>query len=281
VSDLGPISLVVVDHYGLSADWEDLVGATGVRMVVVDDLADRPHRCDVLIDPTIGRTVADRVPQLLDSATVQLLGPMYALLRPEFDDMVPRLRDGRVESLLVFLGGATSSELLEPLVETLELMGPECPRTTIVLGDAFVGGTLIHARADSMPGVTILDRTADMPGLLTMADLAIGATGGAQWERCAAGVPTLTVQTARNQAPDVAAFERLGATRHLGRLEEMTADTWLEALRWAMANSDAVAAMSAAAASLVADRATAWEAASELIVGSASTTPERLEGKGP
>jgi UDP-2,4-diacetamido-2,4,6-trideoxy-beta-L-altropyranose hydrolase len=271
VADLAPLQLTVVDHYGLSDQWERLVRDTTRRLVVVDDLADRPHLCDVLIDPTIAADSWDRYRGLLSPDTSRLLGPAYALLRPEFDAVTPRTRDGQVETLLVFLGGAASAADVIPLVDALAAAGSWGPTTTIVLGDAFVGPQEVHARSVGLDRLTVLDRTDDMPGLLAWADLAIGATGGAQWERCAAGVPTLTVLTADNQSHDAAAFERCGATWHLGRLSEMTETSWTHALQWAVKHPGAIAAMSAAAAGLVADRARAWEGARSTILGSAES----------
>lgn len=265
--DLCRADLVVVDHYGLAAPWERAAQDRADRIVVVDDLADRPHSCDVLLDPTIDEHPADRHAGLVADGTTLLLGPSYALLRPEFDDAVARHRDGHVRHLLVFLGGATSAGEVTPLLASVASLGTAAPITTVVLGDAFVGGDLVHAAAADVSAVTVLDRTNDMPGLLDQADLAIGATGGAQWERCATGVPTLTVLTADNQAHDADAFERVGATRHLGRLSEMTEGTWTAALERVLQEPQQVAAMSAAAAALLAERHQAWVAAVPLILG--------------
>jgi UDP-2,4-diacetamido-2,4,6-trideoxy-beta-L-altropyranose hydrolase len=279
LSDVGSADLVVVDHYGLSAEWEQAVQAEEARMVVVDDLADRPHSCDVLIDPTIDDRSADRYAGLVGARTVLLLGPSYALLRPEFEGVVPRHRTGIVHRLLVFLGGATSADDVIPLLSALARLGQRAPATTIVLGDAFVGRDRVHRATTNHPGITVLDRTDDMAGLLAEADLAIGATGGAQWERCATGVPTLTVLTAHNQAHDADAFERAGATRHLGRLSRMTDESWVAALDWALQDPQAVAAMSAAAAAVLADRQQAWEAAVPVIAGPRLDALARPEGR--
>src|SRR5690606_21980391 len=41
---------VVVDHYRLGAEWERALRSIAERVLAIDDLADRPHECDVLLD---------------------------------------------------------------------------------------------------------------------------------------------------------------------------------------------------------------------------------------
>jgi len=48
-------SWLVVDQYGLDAIWESqllasLAGAAPPRLLVIDDLADRPHQANLLLD---------------------------------------------------------------------------------------------------------------------------------------------------------------------------------------------------------------------------------------
>ena len=255
----GSARALLLDHYGLDASWEAAVGCPGLLTVVIDDLRDRPHECDVLIDPSVD---AGRVPGAdSGSHALLLLGPRYAPLSPAYDDVTPRRRTGRPRELLVFLGGGTGGRDLLPLLDSLDGLSMPLDRTTVVLGHAFTDRTLVHARALSVPGVTVLDSVDSMLPLLQSADLAIGAPGGAQWERCAVGVPTLTVLTHPNQARDCASFEAAGATRHLGDLRSMSVDHWRRALQASLADHAGLAAMGAAAASLVDGRQDAWEAA--------------------
>jgi len=268
LADVNDVDLLVVDSYQLSAAWEEIVRESVRRLVVIDDLADREHACDVLIDPTITDVSSDRhMESVVDTA--MFLGPKYALLDPAYDTLIPRERNGSIRSWLVYLGGATSEYDVLPLLSAFDAMHRPEVTMTLVLGRAFVGHDAVISAAESIGGVRILDWTDDMPALLTETDCAIGAPGGAQWERCALGVPTLTVLTTPNQKHDGAAFEAVGATRYLGPLASMTSKQWSSALDWAHSHPVEIRSMSLAASSVVADRQPAWASAVPLILGRA------------
>ncbi len=265
--DIGDVDLLVVDHYSLGASWERRIRDVVGRLVVIDDLADREHSCDVVIDPTLTNEGADRYRDLVDESTILFLGPAYVLLSPEYDRMTPRVRSGEIRSWLVYLGGATGSSDLEPLLAAFQELDTAGVSMTVVLGRAFVGADRVQEIVESMQQVSVVEWTDQMPRLLADADCAIGATGGAQWERCAAGLPTLTVLTADNQTHDAAAFEAAGATKHLGLLSSMTVKDWHSALTWAYSHPVAIAAMAHDAAAIVASRHTVWENAAYAIRG--------------
>ena len=268
IEAIGDVELLVVDHYRLGAAWENRVRGSIGRLVVIDDLANRPHSCDVLIDPTLDEVGSDRHAEAVVT-TARLLGPRFALLDPAYDSWKQRERHGQIRSWLVYLGGATCAADVIPLVTAFrEINSPGVTLTlTLVLGQAFVGAEEVRLLSDPLGGVWILDWTDQMPALLTEADCAIGAPGGAQWERCALGVPTLTVLTAENQEHDAQAFESAGTTRHLGPLAEMTVERWRSAFKWALANPDEVASMSQAATKITLHRGDAWRNASLIILG--------------
>ena len=83
-------SWLVVDHYGLDATWETrllagLAGDAAPRLLVIDDLADRPHQADLLLDQNVfGPDTEARYTVLVPAHCRQLLGPHYALLGPEY-----------------------------------------------------------------------------------------------------------------------------------------------------------------------------------------------------
>src|SRR3546814_10755293 len=44
---------VIVDHYALGAVWEEAVRKAARLTMAIDDLADRPHSCDLLLDQNL------------------------------------------------------------------------------------------------------------------------------------------------------------------------------------------------------------------------------------
>jgi len=271
IYETGDVELLVVDHYRLGVAWENTVRGSADRLVVIDDLADRPHSCDVLIDPTLAEVGSKRHAESVVTHA-RLLGPRFALLDPAYDSRKPRERRGLIRSWLVYLGGATSAADVIPLLTAFSDIGEPGVTLTLVLGRAFVGADEVRSAGEPLGGVWILDWTDQMPALLTEADCAIGAPGGAQWERCALGVPTLTVLTASNQEHDALAFEAAGATHQLGRLTDMTVQRWRSALEWAHSHPADIEAMSRAASAVVADKQDAWASAIPTILGTQGNT---------
>jgi len=76
--------------------------------MVIDDLANRPHDCDLLLDQNYYRDLEKRYQGLVPSECVMLIGPDYVLLRPEFTLARQRLkvRDGSIRRFLIFFWGS-------------------------------------------------------------------------------------------------------------------------------------------------------------------------------
>jgi len=193
---------VVIDHYGIDVHQEDLLHINGRRLVVIDDLADRKHRCDLLLDPGYGRR-REHYDSLVEGECATMVGPSNALVRPEFGaarqrSLGRRAKHGPVRRGLVSLGltdlGAVTHRVVQALIETL--------------GDIRLDVVLGHD-APSIPGLSqmsLTDRrlhlwvdTAEMASLMADADIAIGAGGSSVWERATVGLPTATVVLAENQ----------------------------------------------------------------------------------
>ena len=96
--------LIVVDHYALDARWEKMMRGRSAKILVIDDLADREHECDFLIDQNLQPSTQNRYIELAPSKCKFLIGTEYAILRPEFAHWAEknvRLSD----RLNIFFGG--------------------------------------------------------------------------------------------------------------------------------------------------------------------------------
>ncbi len=199
----GAIDLLVVDHYGLGAEFEQDCRNFARRILVVDDLADRAHDCDILVDQTFGREGSDYAGLVPESARL-LMGSHYALVRGQFLSKraaaIAR-RDGRpARNLLISLGGADPRNTTVALVDALAaagLLGDCC--VTVVAGPAAGGLEELRERAERLAGIRLLVGADDMATLTAEADVAIGAAGSSTWERCALGLPTVQLVIADNQ----------------------------------------------------------------------------------
>jgi UDP-2,4-diacetamido-2,4,6-trideoxy-beta-L-altropyranose hydrolase len=226
---IGPhmVDWLVVDHYALDQQWERTMRSHCQRLMVIDDLADRVHECDLLLDQNLGRTDADYRRLTPSSATI-FVGPRYALLRPEFsilrkESLVRRTRP-QLKHLLITLGGVDKNNVTGRVLDALthcEL--PSDLEISVVMGSRAPWLEKIKNSAVEMPCPTrILVNVENMSQLMTDSDLAICATGGTVWELCTLGLATCTLAIAKNQEAAAHALQTAGATQllTLHRLQE-------------------------------------------------------------
>jgi UDP-2,4-diacetamido-2,4,6-trideoxy-beta-L-altropyranose hydrolase len=211
------VDWLVVDHYGIDARWERTLRSACQRLLVIDDLADRPHDCDLLLDQSLGRVAADYAGLVPDKA-MALIGPSYALLRPEFaklrSESLARRVEPRLEHLLVTLGGVDKDNVTTRVLDAIDASAlPETVRITVVMGPHAPWIEAVRSRAGRMRQPTeVLVGVRDMARLMAESDLAIGAGGTTTWERCTLGLPTLTVVVAQNQQEVASRLASTGAT---------------------------------------------------------------------
>lgn len=219
---------LVTDHYALDAHWEQALRPACPRLLIIDDLADRAHAADLLLDQNLGRAARDHAAQLPATCHV-LAGPHYALLRDEFATARSRSLRHRqspvLKQLLISLGGADAQNLSGAVLQALQ--GSPLPadcRITVILGAANPWQQEIRALAVQMPWATeVKINVADMARHLASADLVIGAAGGSAWERCCLGVPSVLLIQADNQRAGTQALVEAGAALFAERPEDLAA----------------------------------------------------------
>jgi UDP-2,4-diacetamido-2,4,6-trideoxy-beta-L-altropyranose hydrolase len=200
LEDIGQADWMIVDHYGLDARWEKAVRTCAKNVFVIDDLADRAHDCDVLLDQNYYADMATRYDGLIPDTCTLLLGSRYALLRSEFHEhrktVVPR--DGAVRRLLVFFGGMDLANATSVALEAIARLDRHEIDIDIVIGSGHPARDAIQARCNELDARCHI-QTPHMAELMAAADLAIGAGGTATWERCALGLPAMALCVADNQ----------------------------------------------------------------------------------
>jgi UDP-2,4-diacetamido-2,4,6-trideoxy-beta-L-altropyranose hydrolase len=214
----GGIEWLIVDHYDLDIRWERQIRQFANKIMVIDDLANRPHDCDLLLDQNLRDNLEGRYENLLPKNCRKLLGPRYALLRPEFDRYRKSNmeRDGRVRRILIFFGGSDpTNETSKSLWAIRSLKMPEIA-LDVVAGASNPHREEIRSMCSAMPNTTYHCQVENMAELMAAADLAIGAGGTATWERCCLGLPSLSIVLAENQLESTAAVAAKGAAQFLG-----------------------------------------------------------------
>lgn len=207
---------LIVDHYALDARWERATRHACRNLMAIDDLADRPHECSVLLDQNLDRKADDYAPRVPSGCRL-LTGPRYALLRPEFAAHRRHCLDRRgarvLRHLLIAMGGMDAENVTTTVLDALTATAlPADCRISVVMGAQAPWLDTVRARASAMQRPTeVLIGVRNMAQLMCDSDLAIGATGGTAWERCCLGLPTVAIVLAVNQRGAAMALERSGA----------------------------------------------------------------------
>jgi len=202
---------LVVDHYALNVQWESALRRTAKSILAIDDIADRQHDCDLLLDPNFYSDMDIRYAGKVPAHCRQLLGPRYVLLRKEFADMhrTVKIRTGPVRRILVFFGGIDAPNHTGGTLEVLSKFTVNELKVDVVVGASHPKLQDIRTKCEAHD-FDLHVQTDRMAALMASADLAIGAGGSAIWERCCLGLPTLVFSTAKNQAKQVADVANAG-----------------------------------------------------------------------
>lgn len=209
---------LVVDHYGLEVKWERLLRPEVGRVFVIDDLANRPHDCDLLLDQNLYADMESRYTGLLPHHVRPLLGPRFALLRPEFRKARESLRkrDGTVKRILIFFGGVDLTQETEKALEALRQLNRPDIAIDVVVGCGNPRADDILTMCSNMPNVLFHRQVANMAELMARSDFSLGAGGTSHWERCCVGLPTAVTIVAANQSKTTRDLEAKGVLLALG-----------------------------------------------------------------
>ncbi len=196
---------VIVDHYALDYRWESLLRQTAKNILVIDDIADRRHNCDVLLDQNFYTDMNARYMGKVPNHCQLLLGPYYALLRDEFRQLHEQRKPhtGAVKRILIFFGGIDRDNHTTHAIKALDEIVSHDLHVDVVIGAQHTHRQQIESICADRKFFCHV-QTNQMAELMTVADLAIGAGGSTTWERCCLGLPTLTICTAENQRKQIA-----------------------------------------------------------------------------
>jgi len=246
VADIHP-DWLVVDHYALDERWEDRLASHVGNILVIDDLADRSHHCGILLDQNLQDR--NRYDELVSNQCRQLIGPRYALLRPEFSQAAALPKPNEKTRLNIFFGSTDPKGMT--IVALAGIRAIDDLAVDVVIGADNPHQQAIATACLDRKGTRLHVQPSNIAWLFSQADLALGAGGTASWERCCVGLPTLIVSVARNQRSGTEALARSGAAIDLGDMEAISPVIIEVATRALLADPARMAAMRTAAQALV------------------------------
>jgi UDP-2,4-diacetamido-2,4,6-trideoxy-beta-L-altropyranose hydrolase len=193
--------LIVIDHYGISAQWEKHVKSSiGCKQIAIDDLV-RNHSADLILDQTFGRQVKDY--RLSSPGSEVLVGSRYALLRPRFSELHSFLVRKEVNfehhKLLLTMGGVDKLNVTQDVLVALSCRTLPIHTTVLLNRDAPHFPSVASFCRKHKEWITHLSFSEDMAGLMMEHTVSIGAPGSTSWERACIGLPCVMIPSAKNQ----------------------------------------------------------------------------------
>lgn len=218
-----PWDWIIVDHYSLGYSWEADMLKVSNKIMVIDDLADRKHDCDLLMDQNYFQNPAVRYKGLVPEHSEKLFGPQYALLREEFRHARKfcSMRGNGVGRILVYFGGYDFDNLTGMSLEALN-----SPELIHLLVDVVIGFNNPHLKelakqVQSRAGTRLHIQPEGFVELMLRADICIGAGGVTTWERLSLALPSLVITVAENQEPFTECLDKAGYITWIGTKENI------------------------------------------------------------
>ena len=189
---------LIIDNYDTDQVFESQARKYTKYIMVIDDLADRPHDCDLLLDQNLYINAETRYHDLVTENSTLLLGPKYALLRDEFLQERTNLRDkdGKVNRIFVNFGGTDPVDMTSTTLGILKNYNIE---TDIIVGANSAHLEKLKKTCANIANFNLHIQTPSIAKLMAKSDLAIAAGGSSVWERCCLGLPSIIVSIADNQ----------------------------------------------------------------------------------
>ena len=236
IKEMDKVGRVVVDSYAIDETWEKIVRPNTKEIFVIDDLANRKHDCDILLDQNYYLDKEDRYVGLVPEHCELLLGPKHALLRKEFyqakETMMPR--GGKLNNILVFYGGVDATDETTKALHALSELKLNSELTNVAI-TVIVGSS--NARKDYIAtychkaGFKYLCQVSNMAELMAEADLMLGAGGTTTWERCFLSLPAIVTSVADNQRQICEDCATAGIIYYLGIWNKVTIEDICQAVR--------------------------------------------------
>ena len=224
LSGMGIVDLLVVDSYAIDILWENKLRPYSKKIMAIDDLANRRHDCDILLDQNLHENMENRYIKLVPPKCRLLLGPRYALLRKEFYDIKSkeRARNGEIANLLVYFGGSDNSDETSKTLNAINKLNIPELVVNVVVGVSNKQKDRIECMCRKHRNWHYFCQINNMAELMNMADLAIGAGGTTTWERLYINLPSIVISVADNQKEVCEACASQGLIMYLGESSNVT-----------------------------------------------------------
>jgi UDP-2,4-diacetamido-2,4,6-trideoxy-beta-L-altropyranose hydrolase len=206
--------ILIIDSYEHDEEWESLVRPHVDCLLAIDDLANRKHACDILVDCGPQRKAED-YRNLVLSSTQLLLGLNYCPISLEFQN-AKHVKSG-AKRIHLFFGSAAHSRLVIEYYSSLKRLLPDFSFNVALSGelpktDLELWNSLCREQDNLFIGKSLVES-------LSGCSLAIGAPGLATWERAFLNIRGLYIANSENQIQILKDLEKMNFCNYIGSLE--------------------------------------------------------------
>ena len=214
-------SLLILDSYILSQEWENRVRPYVKRLIVIDDLMDRKHSCDLIIDQNLHTQMNSLYTKSVPKNCVKLLGPDYAILRNQFiaQRKYAKIRSLPIKNILVSFGGTDNENHTLHALTSLKKLNSNVD-VNVVTGTANIGKKIIKNFCKKNFNYNYFEQVENMVKLMQVADLCIGSSGTTTWERCCVGLPAIAIVASNDQKDIASAVSKNKCIINLGKIKK-------------------------------------------------------------
>ena len=214
-------SLLILDSYILSQEWENRVKPYVKRLIVIDDLMDRKHSCDLIIDQNLHTQMNSLYINSVPKNCVKLLGPDYAILRNQFiaQRKYAKIRSLPIKNILVSFGGTDNENHTLHALTSLKKLNSDV-NVNVVTGTANIGKKIIKNFCKKNFNYNYFEQVENMAKLMQVADLCIGSSGTTTWERCCIGLPAIVIVASNDQKDIASAVSKNKCIINLGKIKK-------------------------------------------------------------
>ena len=237
-------NFLLIDHYDIGSNFESSLKNIFERIFVIDDLANRKHDCDLLIDQNYYRDLNQRYEKLIQNGTITLLGPKYAIIRPEFRKINKKTikKNSQIKKILVSFGGSDPTNECKKVLDAL--CSIENSKFEIIVAAGIYNHKFEQLKKlyEKYSNIKIYRHVDELSRLMVNSDLFIGAGGTTTWERFYMGLPSIVTIISDDQKESIEFLSDMGHVINLGLAKNVTSKTYVQTLQ--KPNSDLIYNMS-------------------------------------
>lgn len=243
----------VLDDYRIDETYQIVLSENGLKWAQFEARIDRPIWADIVLNASPAYTSSDYRPALKNAACQLLIGPKYAVLRPEFSAQEYDARDPIAKSILLTFGAGDDRGAILYVLRALNERLSENIRFDVVSGPSNPRNAENDRKIRTLGSERFRYHIGPirLAELFARADLAIMAGGASTQEAACLGLPMVLITIAENQTKQAIAWEKKGAAKYLGDLDRVTTGRLVSAVSRLVKDVTARQSMSMAGRSLV------------------------------